>query len=122
MRTASRAGIAWMGTTGDALVKFLRCAAVVGVVLATASCASLLRTDPFIHGTIVGAGDGWLDVRHKSGRVVRVVITPTTVVAQSTPSAVAPDLRPGLRTTITLDGTGGSFVARQADVFGRRSR
>jgi hypothetical protein len=51
-----------MGTAGDAPVKAPCFAAVIATILASTSCASLLRTDPFIRGTVVDVGDGWLNV------------------------------------------------------------
>ena len=91
------------------------------VALSVGSCAALLRTEPFIRGSIVATGDGWVDVRHKSGRVVRVLIVPTTDVRDGTPSAVAPTLMPGRRTTITLVAPRGPFVARKVRVAGARN-
>ena len=99
-----------------------RIAAVLAAVVAISACAPLLRTEPLIRGTIVGIGSSSLEVRHKSGRIVRVLIAPTTTVASDTPSATAPILRPGLRTTITLEGSTSPFVARQVQVFGSDTR
>lgn len=80
------------------------------LALGGTSCASLLRSEPFIRGTIVAVGNGWLDVRHKSGRVVRVVTS-----AAST--AAAAGLKPNVRALIQLEGRG-PFVARDVRVFG----
>lgn len=84
------------------------------LALGSTACASLLRTEPFIRGTIVDVSDGWLDVRHKSGRVVRVVRT-----AEST--AVAARLKPDVRVFVEVEGSGnGPLVARDVQVGGDR--
>ena len=79
------------------------------LALASTSCASLLQTEPFVRGTIVDVGNGWLDVRHKSGRVVRIPI-PGTI------NAIAPN--PGSRAFVILNTpSGASFTAREIRVF-----
>lgn len=84
--------------------------AILFLAFGSTSCASLLRTEPFVRGTVVDVGNGWLDVRHKSGRVVRVVTS-----AAST--AAAAGLKPNVRALIQLEGRG-PFVARDVRVFG----
>ena len=80
------------------------------LVMAGTSCASVLATRAFVRGTIVLLGNGWIDVRHKSGRVVRVVTTGT-----STP----PGLGPNVRTFIELQELDDArLVAREIHVFG----
>lgn len=74
-------GIAGMGTTGHTPVTILHRVTIVLTAIAATSCTPLLRTDPFVHGTIVNAGDDWLDVRHKSGRVVRIIEVNETPIA-----------------------------------------
>ena len=87
----------------------------IGVLLlafGSTSCASVLRTESFIRGTIVEVGNGWLDVRHKSGRVVRVI---TTAVS----TAAAAGLKPNVRAFIELEGSHqGPLVARAVRVVG----
>lgn len=79
------------------------------LALGSTSCASLLQTEPFVRGTIVDVGNGWLDVRHKSGRVVRIPI-PVTI------NADAP--KPGSRALVILNAPSGtSFMAREIRVF-----
>ena len=94
---------------------------VLVVVLTATSCAPLLLTEPFIRGSIVATGDGWVDVRHKSGRVVRVLIVPTTVLTGAAPTAVTPALTRGRRVTLTLATPGAPFVARELRVWGLRN-
>lgn len=80
------------------------------LALASTSCASVLRTEPFIRGTIVNVGNGWLDVRHKSGRNVRVLTSAT---------ATAAGLRPNVRAFVRLEGSAqGPLVAREVRVLG----
>lgn len=68
--------------------------------VAATSCAPLLGTDPLIRGTVVDVGNGWLDVRHKSGRVVRVLLTTSTDVTQGRAVARIAFVRAGQRTMI----------------------
>ena len=91
------------------------------LALSVTSCAPLLRSEPFIRGTVVATGNGWVDVRHKSGRTVRVLIVPTTVVTRAAPTAVAPPLTRGRRVTLTLAARGAPFVARDVRVWGPRN-
>lgn len=91
---------------------------VVLTFVATTSCAPLLATDPLIRGTVVDVGNGWLDVRHKSGRVVRVLITTSTDVTQGRAVARIACVRAGQRTMIMLAQPSGPFFAREVRVFG----
>ena len=70
-------------------MKIWLAAAIVVLALVSTSCACVLRTGPFIRGTIVDVGNGWLDVRHKSGRVLRVVTTATAATAALKPNVTA---------------------------------
>ena len=80
------------------------------LTLASTSCASALRTEPFIRGTIVNVDKDWLDVRHKSGRTVRVLTS-----AQTT----AGGLKPNVRVFISLERLAqGPLVAREVRVLG----
>ena len=89
-------------------------AGMFALVMAGTSCASVLATGPFVRGTIVSVGNGWIDVRHKSGRVVRVVTTGTR-----TP----PGLKPNVRAFIELQELEDArLVAREIHVFGTGNR
>ena len=99
-------------------MRLMRIAAVFSFVFATASCATLLQSDSLLRGTIVGVGSDSMDVRHKSGQIVRVVIAPTTAVVSNTQPGTTPRLRLGLRTNITLEESSRPFIARQVRVFG----
>lgn len=75
----------------------LRGVVLLCVVLAAGACAPLLRSEPFVRGTIVGVGDGWVDLRHKSGRVVRILIPPQTGVVPGGAAQPTGGLAPRLR-------------------------
>ena len=95
-----------LGAARDTPVRVLRAAVILYSVLVAAACAPLFQTDAFIRGTVVGIGAGWLDVRHKSGQVVRVLVTPD------------PALAPGVRAIVTLQRPGGPFVAKHIRIIG----
>ena len=82
---------------------------IVILALVSTSCASVLRTEHFIRGTIVDVGNGWLDVRHKSGRTVRVLTSATGSAAK---------LKPNVRAFIRLEESAqGPLVAREVRVL-----
>ena len=86
--------------------------AILLLALGSTACASLFRTESFIRGTVVDVGNGWLDLRHKSGRVVRVVTTTASTGA-------AAGLKPDVRVFVELEGSGkGPLVARDVLVVG----
>ena len=87
---------------------------IFALVIVGTSCASVLATRPFVRGTIVSVGDGWIDVRHKSGRVVRVVTTGTR-----TPQGLGPNVKALIELQESDDTR---LVAREIQIFGKRDR
>ena len=95
-------------------------ALMIGLLTAAAGCIPRTPLDQSraweLHGVVVAAGGGTLSVRHKSGRVVALVVDDRTVYSQRDGPGRAPALRPGARVRVQVETRAGIDYARQVHV------
>jgi len=98
-------------------------AAVAAIVSALAACSHRTAPQPFasweLRGTVVDQSGEHLRIRHKSGRIVELVLDDRTAVIDQEGAAALSALRHGRRVIVKVEPLAdGAARAAQVRVFG----
>ena len=107
-----------MGTLAGRLI-------VTALTIAGVACAARAPQTPHVwqlRGAVASVHDTALEVRHKTGSVVRLTVDEHTEYVRSESPASLQSLNPGRRVRVEVESVAGVQRARRVDIFGGGTR